>query len=117
MEAFPRAVLRYLWRRRFRRLHDRGLLARNVGWAKSIGIGPAEAKRIAALPLGQAIAEAERASPRLVYRPIGPRQLPAQIRLARVGLALIRFGLRLSGNLPRLVAAERPMTGTPGSRV
>jgi glycosyltransferase involved in cell wall biosynthesis len=117
MEAFHRAVIRYVWRRRFRRLHEQGLLARNIGWAKSVGIGPTEAKRIAAFPLGQAIAEAERASPRLIYRPIGPRQLPAQIRLARIGLMLILYGLKLSAAFPRPSAADRPMADTPGSQI
>lgn len=58
METFPRAVRRYAWRRRFRRMHDRGLLARNEAWARAIGIAPVEARRIAALPLA-------RPSPRL----------------------------------------------------
>jgi len=120
MEAFPRAVLRYVWRRRFRRLHDRGLLGRNLAWARAIGIGPAEAERIAALPLGQAIAEAERASPRLVYRPIGPRQLPGQIRVARIGVAAIRLGLAASGMVQatwRVVSPGRALTDTRGSRI
>lgn len=97
MEIFPRAVLRFLWRRRFRTLHGAGHLRRNLGWAKLVGIAPEDARRIAALPLGQAIVEAERASPRLVYRPIGPRQLAGQIRLARIGLAAIRAAGRLGG--------------------
>jgi glycosyltransferase involved in cell wall biosynthesis len=120
METFPRAVLRYVWRRRFRRLHDRGLLGRNLAWARAIGIGAGEAERIAALPLGQAIAEAERASPRLVYRPIGPRQLPGQIRVARVGVAAIRLGLVVSGVVQRVwrtVAPGRAITDTRGSRI
>ncbi|MBE7201292.1 MAG: glycosyltransferase [Parafilimonas terrae] len=121
METFPRAVLRYLWRRRFRRLHGRGLLGRNTAWARTIGIGDAEAKRIAVLPLGQAIAEAERASPRLAYRPIGPRQLPSQIRLARIGVAAIRVALGLAGRMPRIAGAagrtDRPVPTTPVSRV
>lgn len=121
METFSRAVLRYLWRRRFRRLHGRGLLPRDAGWARTIGIAAAEAKRIAALPLGQAIAEAERASPRLAYRPIGPRQLPNQIRLARIGLVVIRRSLSLSAALKRVAGGAaspgRPMTDTPGSQI
>ena len=97
METFPRAVLRYLWRRRFRALHGAGTLQRNRGWARLVGITRDDARRIAALPLGQAIVEAERASARLAYRPIGPRQLPGQIRLARVGLKAIRAAGRLGG--------------------
>lgn len=106
LEAFPRALLRYLWRRRFRALHDAGRLQRDRGWARILGIGAAEARRIAVLPLGQAIAEAERASPRLAYRPIGPRRLPSQIRLARIGLTAIRTAARLGD-------AARPATLDP----
>ncbi|MCJ2052393.1 glycosyltransferase [Methylobacterium sp. J-070] len=98
MEAFPRAVMRYVWRRRFRRLHGLSLLGRSHTWARRLGLDAAEASRIAALPLGQAIVEAERASPRLAYRPIGPRQLPGQIRIARVGVAAIRVALRIAGS-------------------
>ncbi|MCJ2069651.1 glycosyltransferase [Methylobacterium sp. J-030] len=90
MESFPRAMRRYVWRRQFRRLHGQGTLARDDAWAQKLGIGRIEAERIAALPLGQAVAEAERASPRLAYRPIGPRQLPREIIIARIGVAAIR---------------------------
>ena len=120
MEAFPRAVLRYIWRRRFRHLHGQGLLGRSSAWAERIGIGPAEASRIATLPLGQAIAEAERSSPRLVYRPIGPRQLPGQIRIARIGVVLIRAGLSLAGLVRGRAGASRSTpraTGTSHSSI
>ena len=107
METFPRAVLRYLWRARFRRLHGSGGLQADLAWARRLGITAAEAQRIAALPLGQAIGEAERASPRLGYRPIGPRSLPGQIRLARAGLAAIRILDRL-GAVSRMSARRVP---------
>ncbi len=96
METFARCVRRYLWRARFRRLHETGALARETAWADWLGIPHGDAARIASLPLGHAIGEAEKASPRLAYRPIGPRQLPGQIRLARLGLVPIRIltGLR-----------------------
>lgn len=120
METFPRVVRRHLWRRRFRRLHGTGSLRRNDAWAQAIGIDRAEAGRIAALPLGQAIAEAERASPRLVYRPIGPRQLPGQIRLARIGITGIRLVQRLVG-LVQSAAGEaapgRPATDQGATRI
>jgi hypothetical protein len=104
METFGRCVRRYLWRARFRRLHETGALARETAWADWLGIPHGDAARIAALPLGHAIGEAEKASPRLAYRPIGPRQLPGQIRLARIGLVPIRLltGLR-----------RRPMKSAP----
>lgn len=121
METFPRAVRRYLWRRRFRHLHGKGLLGRNQAWARAIGIDPAEAARIAALPLGQAIAEAERASPRLAYRPIGPRQLPGQIRIARIGVVGIRVVLWLSGlargSLRAAAPTARPVADPRGGRI
>ncbi|MCJ2088393.1 glycosyltransferase [Methylobacterium sp. E-005] len=104
MESFLRAVRRYVWRRRFRRQHGQGTLARDRAWARKLGIGPVEAGRIAALPLGQAVAEAERASPRLAYRPIGPRQLPREIVIARIGVAAIRIYLALSHGLRRRLA-------------
>ncbi|MGH1572014.1 glycosyltransferase [Methylobacterium sp. P31] len=121
METFPRAVLRYLWRRRFRRLHGRDQLNRDLAWARSIGIDPTEARRIATLPLGQAIAEAERASPRLAYRPIGPRQLPSQIRVARIGVAAIRLGLGIAGWVRTIAGpatpSARPLPDPRGSRI
>jgi len=99
MEAFPRAVRRYLWRRRFRQLHNEGLLGRHHAWARRLRIGTDDAHRIAALPLGHAIAEAERISPRLAYRPIGPSRLPREIRVARIGVAVIRLWGTLSRSL------------------
>ena len=99
METFARCVRRYLWRAKFRRMHATGALARDRAWSDWLGISPEDAARIAALPLGHAISEAEKASPRLAYKPIGPRQLPGQIRLARIGLVPIRAltGLRDRG--------------------
>ncbi len=102
MEPFIRAVRRYAWRRRFRRQHGQGLLARDLSWARRLGIDAAEAGRIAALPLGQAVADAERASPRLAYRPIGPRQLPREIRIAQAGVAVLRGALALTQILRRI---------------
>lgn len=91
LEPVPRALLRYAWRRRLRRLHAQGRLGRRLGWARLLAIPPAEALRIAAIPLsGLAIAQAERASPRLAYRPLGPKDLPGQIRVASVVLVAIR---------------------------
>jgi glycosyltransferase involved in cell wall biosynthesis len=115
METFPRVVRRYLWRRRFRRLHGTGRLRRDRAWARALGIPLMEADRIAALPLGQAIAEAERASPRLVYRPIGPRQLPRQL-----GVAAIRFIQRVAGSARDAAAATasgRPVADPRSGRI
>jgi hypothetical protein len=96
LEPVPRALFRYIWRRRLRRLHAAGRLGTERGWARALRIPPDAFARIVAHPLaGHAVAEAERASPRLVHRPLGPRQLPGQIRLARVLLPVVRVVTRL----------------------
>ena len=112
MESFPQVVRRYFWRRRFRRLHNQGLLDRNQAWARNLRISAEDASRIAGLPLGHAIAEAERVSPRLAYRPIGPSRLPQEIRIARVGVAVIRLWETVSRSLRRTIdaAPPRPVT-------
>ena len=116
MEAFPRAVSRYLWRRRLRRLHEAGRLGRDLGWARRLGIAPEEAQRIAALPQpGMAIAAAEIASPRLPYRPLGPRELPGQIRLGRLMLVPIRVATWLRDRGSRAAEARRSGARTAGS--
>ena len=98
LESVPRALFRYAWRRRLRRLHAAGRLGTERGWARALRIPEADAARVAAHPLaGHAVAEAERASPRLVHRPLGPRQLPAQIRVARAVLPLVRLVTRFLG--------------------
>ncbi|HJE26220.1 MAG TPA: glycosyltransferase family 2 protein [Methylorubrum populi] len=96
MEAVPRALHRYAWRARLRRLHAEGRLGRDLAWAQRLGIPEAEARRIAALPrVGEIVAAVDRASPRLAYRPLMPRHLPGQIRLARLVLPVLRAALRL----------------------
>lgn len=101
MEAVPRALHRYAWRARLRRLYNEGRLAHDLGWARRLGIPETEARRIAALPrVGEIVAAVDRASPRLVYRPLMPKQLPGQIRLARLVLPLLRAALRLRRPAP-----------------
>ena len=103
MEAVPRALHRYVWRARLRRLHGQGRLARDLAWARRLGIPETEARRIAALPrVGEIVAAVDRASPRLAYRPLMPRQLPGQIRLARLVLPALRLALRLRRTAPVL---------------
>ena len=109
METFPRCVRRYLWRAKFRQMHATGALARESAWAEWLGLSKADAARIASLPLGHAISEAEKASPRLAYSPIGPRQLPGQIRLARVALVAIRALTKLRDRNRNAVTAS-PVT-------
>ena len=96
MERVPRLMLRCLVRRRLRGLHASGGLAARRGWARLLAIPAEEAGRIAALPrAAQAVAAAERASPRLAFRPVGPRHLEGQMRLARAALALLRPAARV----------------------
>jgi GT2 family glycosyltransferase len=103
MEAVPRALHRYAWRARLRRLHGQGRLAHDLAWARRLAIPEAEARRIAALPrVGEIVAAVDRASPRLAYRPLMPRQLPGQIRLARLVLPALRLALRLRRAKPVL---------------
>ena len=90
MERLPRLMLRCWLRRRLRRLHASGGLATSRAWARALAIPADEAARIAALPrAAQAVAAAERASPRLAFHPIGPRHLRGQIRLARIALPML----------------------------
>lgn len=103
MEAVPRALHRYAWRARLRRLHGQGRLTHDLAWARRLAIPDAEARRIAALPrVGEIVAAVDRASPRLAYRPLMPRQLPGQIRLARLVLPVLRLVLRLRRATPAL---------------
>ncbi|MCJ2110081.1 glycosyltransferase [Methylobacterium sp. WL30] len=91
LEPVPRALHRYLWRRRLRRLHASGRLGASTAWARRLGIPADEAARIAALPLvGQVVAEAERASPKLKHAPLSVPRLPGQIRLAKAVLPVVR---------------------------
>jgi len=97
LEAVPRAVFRYLCRRRLRRLHADGRLRATRGWARFLRIPEADAVRIAALPLpGLAVAEAERVSPRLAYHPLGPFDLARHIRVAGLALVPIRALTRIA---------------------
>lgn len=103
LEPLPRALFRYVWRRRLRRLHASGRLIRTRLWAPWLGIGADDARTIARSPmLGAALAAIEAASPRLVYRPLRPRQLPRHTELAGAVLALMRAGKRCSRSVQAL---------------
>lgn len=111
LEPVPRALHRYLWRRRLRRLHASGRLGTTAGWAHRLGISAEEAARIAALPLvGQVVEQAERASPKLRHAPLSVPRLPGQIRLARAVLPLVRAfaAVRDRWKAPAAVAAASP---------
>lgn len=92
LEALPRALARILWRRHLRRLHASGRLGRTARWAPWLGVPRAWAQAIAALPnAARVLAAVEAASPRLVHRPLRPRQLARHILLARAVRALLRW--------------------------
>lgn len=91
LEALPRALFRFAWRRRIRHLHVARRLDRTRLWAPWLGIRADLAETIAALPtLGAALAATEAASPFLTYRPLRPADLPAQIRSGGIVLNLLR---------------------------
>ncbi|WP_051093059.1 glycosyltransferase [Methylobacterium sp. 77] len=118
MESVPRALYRYLWRRRLRRLHATGGLATTQTWFRKLSIPAAEAARIAKQPLvGLAVAEIERVSPRLVYRPLGPRQLPRHIRFATMVLAVLRSASSLRSRLRSAAPAASVLPETKAMAV
>ncbi|WP_244539501.1 glycosyltransferase family A protein [Methylobacterium sp. 174MFSha1.1] len=93
LEPLARALFRYAWRRRLRRLHGAGRLARTGSWAPWLRVPAAEARRIAGLPtLGAVLAAVEAASPLLAPRPLRPRALPRHSLAARLLLAGLRRG-------------------------
>jgi hypothetical protein len=93
LEPLARALFRYAWGRRLRRLHGAGRLARTGSWAPWLRVPDAEARRIADLPtLGAILAAVEAASPLLAPRPLRPRALPRHILAARLVLAGLRRG-------------------------
>nr|WP_244965621.1 glycosyltransferase [Methylobacterium soli] len=109
LEALPRALVRILWRRRLRRLHARGALARTARWAPLLAIPRDEAERIAGLgEAGAVLAAIEAASPRLAPRPLTPGDLAPQIRRAAALLGLIRAAQHLgAGGWRARIAALR----------
>lgn len=107
LEPLPRALFRYAWKRRLRRLHAGRKLSRHRLWAPWLGVGPDAARAVAATPaVGAMLAAVEAASPWLAYRPLRPAELPANIRLARAALTCLRHRERLS-------AALRPLSPAP----
>ncbi len=110
LEPLPRAVFRYAWRRRLRRLQATGRIDRTRAWAPWLGIRADTARSIAGLPsFGAVFAAVEAASPRLGYHPLRPRELPGHTRAAGLVLGLLRG----AGHLGRAVRAvgSRPAAG------
>lgn len=93
LEPLWRALFRFAWGRRLRRLHAAGRLGRTGLWAPWLRIGADGARRIAALPtLGARLAAIEAESPLLAPRPLRPDALPRHIRGAHLLLAGLRQG-------------------------
>jgi hypothetical protein len=96
LEPLGRALFRYVWRRRLRRLYESGRLPRIQSWAPWLGIRAEQARAISRLPaLGAVLAAVEAASPCLIYRPLRPPELPRHTRLASTVLLLMRSAGRL----------------------
>ncbi|WP_298961760.1 glycosyltransferase [uncultured Methylobacterium sp.] len=90
LESLPRALFRFAWRRRIRRLHASGRLWRDRFWAPLLGVRPGDVEDIVRLPtLGATLAAVEAASPYLAYRPLRPRELLTHIRRATSVLRLL----------------------------
>ncbi|OAS25633.1 glycosyltransferase family A protein [Methylobacterium platani] len=107
LEPVSRAVFRFAWGRRLRRLHAAGRLHRTRLWAPWLRIEAGEARRIAGLPtLGARLAAIEAASPLLARRPLHPAALPRQARRAGRLLAGLRCGVQAVRAL-RVLAAGR----------
>jgi hypothetical protein len=114
LEPLPRALFRYIWRRRLRRLHTSGRLARIHLWAPWLGIRADDARAVARLPtLGAVLAAVEAASPWLDYHPLHPRELPRHTHLASAVLVLLR-GARRFGQSVR-TSERRPAAGSLGA--
>lgn len=109
LEPLPRALFRFAWRRRLRRLHASGRLARTRSWAPWLGLRADDARAIARLPtLGAVLAAVEAASPYLVYRSLRPRALPRHTRWANAALPLLRGAARIT-------QAARPRGAEPAA--
>lgn len=115
LEPLPRALFRFLWQRRLRRLFARGRLDRTPLWAPWLRIGLRDASAIARMPaFGAVLSRVETLSPALASRPLRPQDLPAQIRLARLALRLVRGRGHLLDSLG--FAAARPAMCAPVER-
>ncbi|SFE91828.1 glycosyltransferase [Methylobacterium sp. yr596] len=115
LEPLSRALFRVFWRRRLRRLHTSGRLARIRLWAPWLGIRVGDAKAIARLQtLGAILAAVEAASPWLDYHPLRPRELPGHTRLANAVVLLMR-GARRLGQWTRATGGRPAAAGLDGT--
>lgn len=96
LEALPRALFRYAWRRRLRQMHAQDRISRHHLWAPWLGLKPETAQSVAApSAFGAVLASVERTSPLLTYNALRPASLPFNIMLARAALALLRCRAQL----------------------
>lgn len=114
LEPVPRALFRFIWRTRIRRLHASGRLGRTSLWAPWLGLRADEARAIARLPaLGAVLAAVETASPALAYRPLRPRELPRHTGFAGAVLHLMHGLGRLGQPTPSI--GDTPAAGGLGA--
>ncbi len=91
LERLSRALFRYGCKRWLRRLHARGRLNRTGLWAPLLLIPKRQAVAISRLAsAGEVVAVVERASPRLAFHPLTPRELPPQIKRAERVVRMLR---------------------------
>jgi hypothetical protein len=114
LEPLLRAVFRYAWTGRLRRLYARGELAQHHLWAPWLGIGPRAARAIVALPaFGSVLAAVEATSPWLAYRPLRPTELDGNIRRAQAALKHLRSLKQARSSPLRLMTFRRFLPGKP----
>lgn len=107
LESAVDLVRRARWRAELRRRHRDGLLRSCTAWSSKLELGQAEAAATAELShFGAVWASIERSSPILVYRPLAPSQLAAQIATAKSLLAELCDGRGLPKPLQDVNAVE-----------
>lgn len=96
LEPLTRALFRYRWHRRLRKINAAGGLIDLSGWAPALGIPPDEAWRLLDTGrIGEVIEGVDAASPALRSPTLRPSELPGQIRLARAAVAAYRLRDRI----------------------
>jgi hypothetical protein len=96
LEALPRAIFRYRWHRRLRKLHAAGTIADTKRWAPALGIAADEAERLLHTGrIGELIESIDASSPQLRSPTLRPSELPRQIARARLAVAALRLRDRI----------------------
>jgi hypothetical protein len=92
LEPTLHAHLRGFWRGRIRALHATGAVTNVNSWAPHLRVRLERADAMARMrSFGALWSELERQSSLLQRKSLKPRDLPAQIRLARLALAMLRY--------------------------